>query len=72
MEDWQPIDTAPRDGTPIDLWSRDLGGFRFRPAGWLPPHDDGEPCWCWIDKQGRNQRIEVEVHEWKPLRKGES
>jgi len=26
LSSWQPIETAPRDGTPVDLWN--LGGGR--------------------------------------------
>jgi hypothetical protein len=25
---WQPIDTAPKDGTPIDIWRPSWGGER--------------------------------------------
>ena len=43
---WQPIATAPRDGTPVDLWHKD--GFRVMDEWW----DD--ECWCgnlWGDDQ---------------------
>jgi hypothetical protein len=34
---WQPISTAPRDGTPVDLWHKH--GFRETEVWWA---DD---CW---------------------------
>lgn len=35
MSDWQPIETAPRDGTIIDLWIVDQGGgHRLADAWW--------------------------------------
>ena len=38
---WMPIETAPRDGTEIDLFNRD--GHREAGAFWgLPPHECGE------------------------------
>jgi hypothetical protein len=42
---WQPIETAPKDGTAIDLWS--VGGFRYPSAAWdfIPPVNG----WGWTD-----------------------
>lgn len=37
---WQPIETAPRDGTIVDLWTTDNGGCRVSDAKF----EDGE--WC--------------------------
>ena len=40
--DWQPIETAPKDGTPVDLWHIDQ--FRITDIWW----DSGEDEWCGI------------------------
>lgn len=46
---WQPIDTAPKDGTVIDLWA----GERITDAAWRCPEGiyDTEECrtWCASD-----------------------
>jgi hypothetical protein len=38
MMSWNSIETAPRDGTPVDLWHK--GGFRMIDCWWT---DDD--CW---------------------------
>jgi hypothetical protein len=48
MSEWQPIETAPRDGTKADLWDR--GGFRWTNQSWSVHQwsngkPAGAPCW---------------------------
>lgn len=40
MSEWQPIETAPRDGTVIDLWH--VGGMRITEQWW----DAEDESWC--------------------------
>lgn len=55
MSEWQPIETAPKDGTVIDLWvCYSTGeGFRATDAYWCeqgfdygPDRCDGKPGWA--------------------------
>lgn len=39
MTEWKPIETAPKDGTKIDLWVR---GKRIPDAYWIKSSDDPE------------------------------
>jgi hypothetical protein len=43
VETWQPIETAPRDGTPVDLWHKI--GFRQTDTWW----DANDECWSSVN-----------------------
>ena len=79
MSGWQPIDTAPKDGTPLDLWAVDIftdgrpqEGGRYPDAGWH------EGRWFHFDPiAGDNVPIEVEwsngktvATHWMPVPEG--
>ena len=65
MSGWQSIDTAPKDGTAVDLWLRVIAktwiqlmvdgeqkrehGFRVTNATWAPSGRDGEEGWLTWD-----------------------
>jgi hypothetical protein len=52
MTRWQPIETVPKDGTPVDLWVRGTitqREWRIADAMW----DAGAPIDCWQDGCGR-------------------
>lgn len=63
MSEWQPIETAPKDGTTIDLWLQ--AGERIADARW---NRDAWRFWCqdefesmdWIKIVGR-------ATHWMPL-----
>lgn len=44
--DWQPIETAPKDGTVVDLWA----GSRLANCFWnqdpIADANDDDSCWC--------------------------
>ena len=61
MNDWQPIATAPRDGTQILLWARDLGRIHekwrrtigyFEPIRMTSQSINGEVAAGWYSTEG--------------------
>jgi hypothetical protein len=62
MTDWQPISTAPRDGTVIDLWFAGEWGRRMPDARW------SEPIKAWVvDGRGCSYLDSPEITHWMPL-----
>jgi len=54
VSEWQPIEAAPRDGTPIDLWHKN--GFRITDTWW----DAGDEIWtCYF--------VDEEITHWMPI-----
>ena len=65
--EWQPIETAPKDGTLIDLWAYskvDEGYYRYPECFWnsAQAEQEGEGYWCTIDLYELNK-----VTHWMPL-----
>lgn len=46
--EWRPIDTAPRDGTKVDVWFASPG-VGYRPNVFW---DERMNLWCWEDNFG--------------------
>lgn len=57
VQGWQPIESAPRDGTVIDLWAN---GLRYADAYW----DGG--CFSVLDSTGYGVEVDEPTH-WMPL-----
>lgn len=55
MSEWKPIETAPKDGTPVDLWHETYG--RITDTWW--DEDDG----FWVTGAG-DQGL---ITHWAPL-----
>ena len=76
LERWQPIETAPKDGTLIDLWQKhEYGECRLTNARWQDSdYHGGGPCWEYLglDTSGGYGEIDwvktegVATH-WMPL-----
>jgi hypothetical protein len=56
-EDWQPIETAPKDGTKVDLW---IAGKRETDCSYR------EEAWGWADLK---VRIAGNPTHWRPIAK---
>lgn len=70
--EWQPIDTAPKDGTAIDLF--DKWGGRWTGAHWTPPSDIISAHWTRFSHgRGRvpvfHRREPREFTHWMPIPK---
>lgn len=67
MTDWQPISTAPKDGTVIDLWIKTPdGGYREPDAHW----GNGDLGKGWVTVAGDDQwnlENDGEITHWQPL-----
>lgn len=64
MNEWQPIETAPKDGTEIDLWA---GGFRFPDSKY---YKDAWRYWGPDDYDSQEWvKIIHPVTHWMPLPK---
>lgn len=58
---WQPIETAPRDGTVVDLWmtaNNKNSGYRVTDCWW------STLCECWISPGGDFSPL---ASHWMPL-----
>jgi hypothetical protein len=72
-EAWQPIETAPRDGSVIDLWSDchgRLADCRWRKHAVL--YADDEPTFAWFKRNGGrafNVGLDADFSHWRPLPK---
>lgn len=64
-EAWQPIETAPKDGTKIDVWTRD--GERWPEVWWSVKKSDWMHWWLGdFDSMGETRLGERLTH-WRPL-----
>lgn len=43
--EWQPIETAPRDGTPILAYGVGCGPAPYAAIAWEPVHESWACCW---------------------------
>ena len=64
MTEWQPIETAPKDGTPVLLYieNEDIGGYQCT-ARW----DVNKVFWEGIESECEIISLDLPTH-WRPLR----
>jgi hypothetical protein len=74
MTEWQPIETAPKDGTIIDLWAEgqrhtdcEWGQLDWEISYWGWPKDS--VGWCeWSERYSCNGHVGNATH-WMPIPK---
>jgi hypothetical protein len=68
---WHPVSTAPRDGTPVVLWTDEEEVPPVCPATvgyWVADPMTGLGYWrIFGDKDGRHSSIDERIRGWKPL-----
>ena len=82
LDQWQPIETAPKDGTVIDVWLGD-NGDPTTTAGvsevefYCTPGTKRAPGWSWdsrrvkwVPRQGLGTPVFVQPSHWQPLPEG--
>lgn len=67
---WQPIETAPRDGTLIDLYVPSLGK-RATDCYWKDSQIRGHSGWWWGNHDNNPERMSYRLHleatHWLPI-----
>ena len=68
---WRPIETAPKDGTPILIWveSPATGDRRTHRARWAIPYEDAPESRCWWETaypRGHSPVVTEFVRGWMP------
>ena len=67
MSEWQPIETAPKDGTPILGFMPDAAiQWQIMPIEMLDFGDDDGPEWFQADRDD-GRALDVEPTHWMPL-----
>ncbi len=60
MSEWQPIETAPKDGTQIIAWGENIGHIVTEYA----PFNGTD--WVWVTLDGPDYHVSAFTH-WMPL-----
>ena len=61
MNEWQPIETAPKDGTPILMWDGDM----IYVISWYVPQNTRYPA-QWREADGKRY-CDYDPTHWMPL-----
>lgn len=69
MTEWQPIETAPRDGTLIIIAYKVFGRYRVYPASYgVGGFVDSDFAWGILDHDGSTNAVKTgEPTHWMPL-----